>query len=69
MKHVLMLHGINHNMFGKRDPVQYGTVTLAEIDTRLHSAGLLPAHDGGMHNLGRLREVRTGELPPCLEVG
>ncbi|MDU4055744.1 MAG: type II 3-dehydroquinate dehydratase [Pseudomonas oryzihabitans] len=32
---ILMLHGINHNMFGKRDPVQYGTVTLAEIDTRL----------------------------------
>ncbi len=32
---VLMLHGINHNMFGKRDPVQYGTITLAEIDARL----------------------------------
>ncbi|BAQ11244.1 3-dehydroquinate dehydratase [Bacillus sp. OxB-1] len=33
MKKVLMLHGINHNMFGKRDPVQYGTVTLEEIDS------------------------------------
>ncbi len=32
---ILMLHGINHNMFGKRDPVQYGTITLAEIDARL----------------------------------
>ena len=32
---VLMLHGINHNMFGKRDPLQYGTITLAEIDARL----------------------------------
>jgi len=21
---ILMLHGINHNMFGKRDPAQYG---------------------------------------------
>lgn len=30
-----MLHGINHNMFGKRDPAQYGTVTLADIDARL----------------------------------
>jgi 3-dehydroquinate dehydratase-2 len=30
-----MLHGINHNMFGKRDPVQYGTITLEEIDARL----------------------------------
>ena len=30
-----MLHGINHNMFGKRDPAQYGTITLAEIDAQL----------------------------------
>jgi len=37
MKKFLMLHGINHNMFGKRDPVQYGTVTLAEIDGKLQS--------------------------------
>ncbi|MBP0590220.1 type II 3-dehydroquinate dehydratase [Paraburkholderia sp. LEh10] len=36
---VLMLHGINHNMFGKRDPVQYGTVTLAEIDAKLQALG------------------------------
>ena len=39
MPTVLMLHGINHNMFGKRDPAQYGTVTLAEIDARLASLG------------------------------
>ena len=32
---ILMLHGINHDMFGKRDPVQYGTITLAEIDDKL----------------------------------
>lgn len=32
---ILMLHGINHNMFGKRDPKQYGTITLAEIDASL----------------------------------
>ena len=36
---VLMLHGINHNMFGKRDPVQYGTATLDEIDARLQALG------------------------------
>jgi len=35
MKAVLMLHGINHNMFGQRDPEHYGTVTLADIDARL----------------------------------
>lgn len=39
MKTVLMLHGISHNMFGKRDPVQYGTITLAEIDARLQALG------------------------------
>ena len=39
MKKVLMLHGVNHNMFGKRDPAQYGTITLAEIDERLRALG------------------------------
>ncbi len=36
---IVMLHGINHNMFGKRDPAQYGTVTLDEINTRLAKLG------------------------------
>ena len=36
---VLMLHGINLNMFGKRDPKQYGTITLAEIDAKLRVLG------------------------------
>lgn len=35
MAQILMLHGINHNMFGKRDPAQYGTITLGDIDARL----------------------------------
>jgi 3-dehydroquinate dehydratase-2 len=39
MKKILMLHGINHNMFGKRDPVQYGTITLAEIDEKMRELG------------------------------
>ncbi len=34
MKKFLMLHGINHDMFGKREPKQYGTITLDEIDDR-----------------------------------
>ena len=37
MKKILMLHGINHNMFGKRDPAQYGTVSLADIDQALQT--------------------------------
>lgn len=36
---ILMLHGINHNMFGKRDPAQYGTITLAEINAQLARLG------------------------------
>ena len=36
---VLLLHGINLNMFGKRDPTQYGTVTLAEIDAQAKALG------------------------------
>ncbi len=39
MKKILTLHGVNLNMFGKRDPAQYGTVTLAEIDERLRTLG------------------------------
>src|SRR6476661_9805477 len=36
---VLALHGINLNMFGKRDPTHYGTITLAEIDAQLQALG------------------------------
>jgi 3-dehydroquinate dehydratase-2 len=35
MKKILVLHGVNLNMFGKRDPAQYGTITLDEIDKKL----------------------------------
>lgn len=48
MKRFLMLHGINHNMFGKRDPVQYGTITLAEIDAQLRKLG----HELGVDVIG-----------------
>ena len=39
MKKILVLHGINLNMFGKRDPKQYGTITLARIDEELKALG------------------------------
>jgi 3-dehydroquinate dehydratase II len=34
---ILVLNGINLNMFGKRDPKQYGTATLAQIDADLQT--------------------------------
>jgi 3-dehydroquinate dehydratase II len=36
---VLVLHGINLNMFGKREPSVYGTATLAQIDASLQELG------------------------------
>jgi 3-dehydroquinate dehydratase-2 len=36
---VLVLHGVNLAMFGKRDPGQYGTVTLPEIDAAILALG------------------------------
>jgi 3-dehydroquinate dehydratase-2 len=36
---ILVLHGINLNMFGRRDPAQYGTATLADIDAALQTLG------------------------------
>lgn len=36
---ILVLNGINLNMFGKRDPATYGTITLDEINQRLTALG------------------------------
>lgn len=36
---ILILHGINLNMFGKREPARYGKTTLAEIDAQLLELG------------------------------
>ena len=54
---ILILHGVNMNMFGKRDPAHYGTATLTDIDAALADlarelgAGLVTFqtnHDGEM---------------------
>ncbi|MBN2437848.1 MAG: type II 3-dehydroquinate dehydratase [Deltaproteobacteria bacterium] len=36
---ILVLHGVNLDMLDKRDPAQYGTVTLDEINRRLEALG------------------------------
>ena len=36
---IITLHGIYLNMFGKRDPVHYGTITLAQVDAALQALG------------------------------
>ena len=36
---LLVLHGINLNTFGKRDPAQYGTKTLDEINASMTALG------------------------------
>ena len=36
---ILMLHGINLNLFGRRDPKQYGTITLNEINASVSALG------------------------------
>ncbi|PSK97993.1 3-dehydroquinate dehydratase [Murinocardiopsis flavida] len=36
---VLLLHGPNLNLLGERDPAQYGTTTLADIEKRVTNLG------------------------------
>lgn len=33
---VAVLNGVNLNMLGKRDPVQYGTTTLSQLETMIY---------------------------------
>lgn len=57
MPNILILHGVNLNMFGRRDPAHYGTVSLKGINERLEAlaaelgAGLIffqTNHEGEM---------------------
>jgi 3-dehydroquinate dehydratase-2 len=36
---VAVLHGVNMNMLGRRDPAQYGTLTLLELERRVTDFG------------------------------
>jgi len=37
MRNILVIHGPNLNLLGKRDPTQYGRETLDEINTRIQA--------------------------------
>ena len=36
---VAVMHGVNLNMLGRRDPAHYGTLTLAELERRVTEFG------------------------------
>ena len=37
MKRIEVMHGVNLNLLGERDPLHYGTVTLADLQTQIAS--------------------------------
>ncbi len=45
MADVLVLHGPNLNLLGAREPEQYGSTTLAEIDRRLTERARAAGHE------------------------
>ncbi len=34
-----VLHGVNLNLLGERDPLHYGTLTLADLDAQIVALG------------------------------
>lgn len=44
MAKILVLHGPNLNLLGQREPDQYGTTTLAEIDANLNAIATQHQH-------------------------
>lgn len=45
MARILVLHGPNLNLLGRREPGVYGTATLSDIDQRLTAAATTAGHE------------------------
>ena len=69
MIQLLVLHGPNLNLFGRREPHIYGSATLAEIDDRLQTlakelgVGLetfQSNHEGALTSLSRSSRRKPG---------
>jgi 3-dehydroquinate dehydratase-2 len=67
---ILVVHGPNLNLLGKRDPAKYGTITMHAIDDRLHEiAGELNVevacfqsnHEGGIIDFLQLDTSRAAD--------
>ena len=57
MKKVMLLHGVNHNMFGKRDPKQYGTITLDGINKKVDDLAKLLNYTCQMYMLEKNSDI------------
>ena len=45
---VHVLNGVNLNMLGKRDPAQYGSLALDELETKIYAWGAELGLDGAL---------------------
>jgi 3-dehydroquinate dehydratase-2 len=70
-----LLHGVNLDMLGRRDPVQYGTLTLAELCARVTAHGAARSlevrcfqtnHEGEL--VERLHDIARGDEPAAAVV-
>ena len=67
---ILVIHGPNLNLLGKRDPAKYGTITMSEINEHLqHMAGELDCelacfqsnHEGAIIDFLQLETSRAAD--------
>jgi 3-dehydroquinate dehydratase-2 len=59
MKKVLVIHGPNLNLLGTREPEHYGTLTLAEIDSRLQELAAELGTELDIHQLNSEGDIVT----------